>query len=162
MSHPGDEPTHDTIVELLNGVLTAELTAVNQYFLHAKMCAHWGYEVLASKIRAESIDEMRHADVLIDRILTLKGLPNVQRLGRVRIGETVPEQLRADLALEKEAIPALRAGIHTCRRGGDHTTAGLLEAILAAEEAHAEWIETQLELIEKLSEAVYLAQQLRS
>lgn len=161
MSDAAEVTTSDAVIEILNGVLTAELTAINQYFVHAKMCAHWGYEALAAKVRGESIDEMRHADVLMDRILALKGVPNVQRLGRVRVGETVPEQLRADLAVELEAIPSLRSGIHTCRRSGDHTSAGILEAILKAEEAHAEWLETQLELIAKLGEPAYLAQQLR-
>ncbi len=150
-----------SVIDVLNDVLTGELTATNQYFLHAKMCAHWGFAALAAKVRAESIDEMRHADALIDRILSLKGLPNVQRIGRVRIGETVVEQLRSDLALEHEATPRLRAGIDTCRAAHDHTSAALLESILEAEEGHAEWLETQLELIESLGEKAYLAQQIR-
>ncbi|MFN7954441.1 MAG: bacterioferritin [bacterium] len=162
MSKKPEPDSPMTIVDILNDVLTGELTATNQYFLHAKMCAHWGFPALASKVRAESMDEMRHADSLIDRILTLKGLPNVQRIGRVRIGETVVEQLRSDLALEHEAAPRLRAGIGACRAAGDHTTAALLESILEAEEEHTEWLETQLELIEKLGEGAYLAQQIRA
>ena len=148
------------VIEALNEVLAGELVAINQYFLHAKMCENWGFMVLAKKIRAESIDEMRHADQLVSRILFLEGLPNLQRLDKLHIGETVPEQLKSDLALEHEALKRLRAGIATCRDKADRTSQDLLSAILAAEEAHVDWIETQLELIERLGEKHYLAQQI--
>jgi len=148
------------VIELLNEVLTGELTAINQYFIHAKMCADWGYKKLAGQVRAESIDEMRHAEQLIDRILFLDGVPNVQRYGKVNIGETVPEQLRLDLDLEKVAIARLNGGIATCRDIGDNATRELLAGILVSEEEHADWLETQLELISQVGEAHYLAQQI--
>jgi len=153
-------PPDKAIITLLNEVLTAELTAINQYFCHAKMCENWGYARLAHKIRHESIDEMKHADQLIDRILYLGGVPNMQRLGKINIGETVPEQLAVDLALEQEAIPRLNAGIATCRDSGDNGTRHLLEEILVSEEEHADWLEAQLELIDQLGAQNYLAQQL--
>ena len=109
---------HDQVVSLLNDVLTAELTAINQYFIHARMCENWGYERLWKKLREESIGEMKHADRLIERILYLEGVPNVQRLGKVNVGETVPEQLRLDLELESAAVAALNAGIELCREPG--------------------------------------------
>lgn len=149
------------IIELLNDVLTAELTAVNQYFLDAKMCANWGYDRLAEKFRDESIGEMKDADSLIERILYLDGMPNLQRLGSVRVGETVPEKLDLALELERSAIERLNAGIASCIAAGDHGTRGLLDHILEGEEEHADWIETQLELIRRLGEAHYLAQQIR-
>ena len=148
------------IVELLNEVLTAELTAINQYFVHAKMQANWGYERLAHATRDESIDEMKHAEKVVERILYLEGSPNLQRLGALRVGETVPEQLRLDLALEAEAIPPLNAGSAAAASAGDNGTRELLEEILVDEEEHAEWLETQLALIGQLGEAHYLAQQL--
>jgi bacterioferritin len=150
------------IIDLLNDVLTAELTAVNQYFADAKMCANWGYERLAEKFREESIGEMKDADALIERVLYLDGMPNLQRLGSVRIGETVPEKLALALELEREAIDRLNAGIATCIAAGDHGTRELLDHILEGEEEHADWIETQLELLRQIGEAHYLAQQIRS
>lgn len=153
-------PPDKKIIVLLNEVLTGELTAVNQYFLHAKMCANWGLSKLAAKVRAESIDEMRHAEQLIDRILYLGGVPNVQRLGKVNIGETVPEQFACDLAVELEAIPRLNEGIALCREVGDNGTRALLEGILVSEEEHLDWLEAQLELIDRLGVQNYLAQQL--
>jgi len=153
-------PPDATIVSLLNDVLTAELTAINQYFVHAKMCANWGYVRLAHKIRHESIDEMKHADALIDRILYLGGVPNAQRLGKVNIGETVPEQLAADLALEQDAIPRLNAGIAACRDAGDNGTRHLLEEILVSEEEHLDWLEAQHDLIAQVGLQNYLAQQI--
>jgi len=111
---------HDRVVALLNDVLTAELTAINQYFIHARICENWGYERLWKKIRSESIGEMRHADELIARILYLEGTPNVQKLGKVNVGQTVPEQLRLDLELEKAAVTMLNQAIETCRSLGDH------------------------------------------
>lgn len=149
------------IIELLNEVLTAELTAINQYFVHSKMCANWGYERLAEHFREESIDEMRDAEALIDRILYLEGIPNLQRLGTVRVGETVPEQHRLDLDVEREAIERLNRGIAQCTVAGDEGTRQLLERILEGEEEHADWIETQLELIDQIGEQLYLAQQVR-
>lgn len=150
------------VIKMLNAVLSGELTAINQYFLHARMCADWGYVRIAEKVRKESIDEMKHAQDLIDRILFLEGIPNVQRLGTINIGETVPEQLQSDLALEYEAIPRLREGINLCIQTNDHATRELLEHILVDEEAHADWIETQLEQIKQLGVENYLAIQVKS
>ena len=143
------------ILELLNEVLTAELTAVNQYFIHAKMQSNWGYQRLADKGREESFGEMRHAEELIERILYLEGVPNMQRLFPVKVGETVPEQLRAELDTEKAAITRLAAGIEQSRRT-DEGTRLLLERILHDEEEHADWLETQLGLIDSLGEGLYL------
>ena len=150
------------IIELLNEVLTGELTAINQYFIHAKMQDNWGYDRLAEVTRAESIDEMKHADKLIERILFLEGTPNLQRLGALRVGETAPEQLRLDLDLELEAIPRLNAGIAAAVAASDNGTRELLEHILVDEEEHADWLETQLGLLRDLGEQHYLAQQMRS
>ncbi len=147
------------VVDVLNDVLTAELTAVNQYFVDAKMCANWGYGRLAEHIRADSIDEMKDADALIERILYLDGVPNLQRLGMVRVGESVPEKLQLALQVEIEAIERLTAGIAVCNAEADHGTRQLLERILAGEEEHADWLETQLALITKLGEELYLASQ---
>jgi bacterioferritin len=152
---------HERIIALLNDVLTAELTAINQYFIHARMCENWGYERLWHKIREESIGEMKHADEVIERILYLEGVPNMQRLSKVNVGETVPEQLRLDLELEKVAILALNAGIEEARGLGDNGTRELLEDILEGEESHANWIEAQLTLIAQVGEANYLAQQIK-
>ena len=150
-----------SVLELLNDVLTAELTAVNQYFLHAKLCHHWGYERLADKIRSESIDEMRHVEELTDRILYLEGIPNYQRLFSVRVGETVVEQFELDLQTERESIKRLNDGIATCVGVGDNGTRELLAHILVDEEEHADWLETQLALVAQLGDAHYLAQQIR-
>ena len=150
-----------SIIDLLNDVLTAELTSVNQYFADAKMCANWGYERLAEKFREESISEMKDADSLIERILYLEGMPNLQRLGSVRIGESVPEKLALALDLERSAIERLNAGIATCVGAGDNGSRELLDDILEGEEAHADWIETQLELLRQVGEQHYLSQQIR-
>ena len=147
------------VIEILNDVLTAELTAINQYFIHAKMCESWGYERLAEYVRHESIDEMKHADQIIDRILFLDGVPNMQRLFPVKVGETVPEQLEVDLALELTALLRLNDGIALCVSMGDNTTRSLLEGILVSEEDHVDWLEAQLELIRQVGEQNYLAQQ---
>jgi bacterioferritin len=144
------------IIAMLNEQLTAELTAINQYFLHAKMQENWGYTALAKHTRAESIDEMRHAEVLADRILFLDGLPNFQRIGPLRIGQTVPEQLRADLAVEVEAVTRLRGGIDLMRSRQDVTSARLFEDILIDEEGHIDYLETELALVETLGEPLYL------
>ncbi|GAA3116748.1 bacterioferritin [Planomonospora alba] len=145
------------IIELLNEQLTAELTAINQYFLHAKMQENWGYTKLAKYTREESIDEMRHAERLTDRILFLEGLPNYQRLGTLHIGQTVPEQLRADLDVELEVVKRLRPAIALMREKGDITSARLFEEILADEEHHIDYLETELALIDSLGEQLYLA-----
>jgi bacterioferritin len=150
------------IIQLLNEVLTGELTSVNQYFVHAKMCKNWGYLRLYEHIREESIDEMKHADQLIDRILFGEGVPNVQRLGKINIGQTVGEQLKLDLALESDAIPRLNAGIQLCRDLGDNGSEDLLTRILVSEEEHVDWLEAQLSQISQLGEATYLSQQIRS
>ena len=121
---------HEQVLTLLNDVLTAELTAINQYFIHARMCEHWGYERLWKKVKAESIGEMGHADQLIERILYLEGVPNLQRLGKVNVGQTVPEQLRLDLEVERAAIQTLNQGIELSRSHGDNGTRELLEDIL--------------------------------
>ncbi|MCA9649771.1 MAG: bacterioferritin [Myxococcales bacterium] len=149
------------VIELLNEVLTGELTAINQYFIHAKMCADWGYARLAQKIHHESIDEMKHADELIERILFLKGIPNVQRYGKINVGETVKEQFQLDLKLEYDAIERLRNGIALCRDEKDEVSRDMLEHILTSEEEHTDWLETQLELMEQVGEKNYLAEQIR-
>jgi bacterioferritin len=150
------------VIDLLNEVLTNELTAINQYFIHARMCDNWGYERLYKKNRDESIDEMKHADHVIERILYLEGIPNLQRLGKVNIGENVPEQLRLDLDLERHAIPVLNRGIEACRKAGDNGTADLLEDILEDEEEHANWLEAQLMLLDQVGVQNYLAEQIKN
>lgn len=147
------------VIEGLNEVLVGELTAINQYFLHAKMCENWGYTKLAGKMRAESIDEMKHADILADRILLLEGMPNFQKLGRLRIGETPMEQLKSDLELENVAIPLLKSVIGTCFEVVDHVSREILEKILAEEESHADWLETQLSMIGDMGIENYLTLQ---
>jgi bacterioferritin len=148
------------IVDLLNEVLGGELVAINQYFLHAKMCKNWGYTKLAAKIRMESIDEMRHAETLADRILFLDGLPNFQRLDRLQIGQTVPEQFKLDLDLEYLAIKRLNDGIKLCREKGDNASEDMLTKILVSEEEHTDWLETQLHLVEQLGLSAYLTEQI--
>ncbi|MGI9022443.1 MAG: bacterioferritin [Acidimicrobiales bacterium] len=150
----------DEVIELLNEVLTAELTAINQYFVDSKMFANWGFRRLASSFHDESIDEMKDADKLIERILFLDGLPNLQRLGVVRVGETPAEKLQAAGDLEHEAIVRLNRGIALCVDLGDHGSRALLEEILVGEEEHADWVEAQLELIRQVGDAQYLAQQI--
>jgi bacterioferritin len=148
------------IIELLNEVLTAELTAINQYFVDSKMCANWGYERLAKRFYDESVDEMKDAEHLVERILYLEGVPNLQRLGQVRVGETVEEKLRLALDVEREAIDRLNRGIGQCTDTGDNGSRDLLEDVLEGEEDHADWLESQLELISQVGEAHYLAQQI--
>src|SRR6185436_11126717 len=126
------------IIDLLNEILTGELTAINQYFLHAKMCSNWGYQRLSEHIRKESIDEMKHADILIERVLFLEGLPNVQRLGKINVGQSVVEMLKNDLAVESVAIPLLNKSIETCRQTGDNGSEHLLIDILTSEESHVD------------------------
>jgi bacterioferritin len=149
------------IIDALNDILTGELTGVNQYFVHYKMCQNWGYERLAKKNREESIGEMKHADDLIERILFLEGVPNMQRLSKVNVGETPGEQLKLDLKLEVEAVKRLNQAIELARGLGDNTTRELLEDMLEDEEEHVDWLEAQLGLIEQVGESMYLAQQIR-
>lgn len=149
---------HDDIIELLNDVLTAELTAINQYFVDAKMFQNWGYLRLGKRFKDESVDEMHDADKLIERILYLDGLPNLQRLGTVRVGETPVEKLQLALELEHEAIERLNRGIARCVELADNGSRELLEDILVGEESHADWLEAQLELVRQLGDAHYLAQ----
>jgi len=146
------------VLKLLNEQLTSELTAINQYFLHSKMQANWGFTELAGRTRDESFEEMRHAEAITDRILLLDGLPNYQRIGSLRIGQTLREQFESDLAIEMDVLNRLRPGIVMCRDKQDSTTAQLLEGILLEEESHIDWLQTQLELMDKLGEALYLAQ----
>ena len=150
-----------SVIELLNEVLTAELTAVNQYFLDSRMLANWGYGRLAKRFYDESLGEMKDADELIERILYLEGLPNLQRLGSVLVGEIPTEKLSLALDLEKEAITRLNNGIALCTERGDNGSRELLEKILEGEEEHADWLESQLELVRQVGDAHYLAQQIR-
>jgi len=149
------------VIDLLNEVLTGELTTINQYFLHGRMCKNWGYERLAHKIHLESIDEMKHADRLIERVLFLDGLPNVQKLNKISIGTSVVEILKNDLAAEMVAVPLLNKGIQTCRDLGDNGSETLLTEILVSEEEHVDWLEAQLELVKQVGDAQYLAQQIK-
>lgn len=146
------------ILRLLNEQLTSELTAINQYFLHSKMQESWGYTELAKHTRAESFEEMVHAERITDRILLLDGLPNYQRIGSLRIGQTLREQFESDLAIEHEVLARLKPGIVMCREKQDSTTAALFEEIIADEEKHLDYLETQLTLMDTLGEALYIAQ----
>ena len=146
------------VLKLLNEQLTSELTAINQYFLHSKMQANWGFTELAEHTRKESFEEMNHAEAITDRILILDGLPNYQRLFSLRVGQTVREQFEADLAIEYEVMARLKPGIIMCREKEDATTANLFEKILANEEDHVDYLETQLQLMDKLGDALYAAQ----
>ena len=150
------------VLTALNEILTGELTAINQYFLHARMFGNWGLKKLEDYEKKESIDEMKHADRLIERILFLEGHPNLQRLGSLRIGENVEEQLASDLAVEIEALPRLRSAIRLTLDSGDSVTRLLLEEILKAEEEHVDFLETQLHLIRTLGATDYLAQQIET
>ena len=148
------------IIEMLNEVLTAELTAINQYFIHAKMCDNWGLDKLGAKFRHESIDEMKDAEALIERILYLEGVPNLQRLGPVMVGETVPEQFDLDLAVEVAAVERYNRGIALAVEHGDNGTRELFERRLLGEESHADWLESQIELIRQVGVENYLATQI--
>ncbi|MGH3246312.1 MAG: bacterioferritin [Trebonia sp.] len=148
----------DRVIEFLNEQLTAELTAINQYFLHGKMQENFGWVKLARHTRAESVDEMRHAETLTDRILFLDGLPNYQRVFPLRIGQTITQMLESDLTVETEAVERLRRGIEYMRGIGDVTSANIFESILADEEEHIDYLETQLGLVAQLGEQLYLAQ----
>lgn len=148
------------VIEYLNKLLTNELTAINQYFVHAEMCGHWGYERLHDNIRAHAIDEMKHAEEVIEHILYLEGVPNMQRLGTVTIGETVPEQFKADLKLELDNVALLREAVAHCAKVGDFTTRHKLEEILKSEEDHIDWLETQQETIKQVGLENYLSEQI--
>ncbi len=146
------------VLKLLNEQLTSELTAINQYFLHSKMQDNWGFTELARHTREESFEEMRHAETITDRILLLDGLPNYQRLFSLRVGQTLREQFESDLAIEYEVVARLRPGIIMCREKQDATSANILEVILADEESHIDYLETQLQLMDTLGEELYSAQ----
>jgi bacterioferritin len=149
------------VIALLNDVLTAELTAVNQYWVHGRMCENWGYQRLWKKIREESIEEMKHADELVARILFLEGVPNLQKLGKVDVGQTVPEQLQLDLAVEYQAVKRINEGIELCRAKGDSGSREILEHMVVDEEEHVSWLEAQKELIGQVGEQNYLAGQIK-
>ena len=148
------------VIEFLNRALYNELTAINQYFLHAKMLKNWGLEALGKRAYKASIDEMKHADALSERILFLEGLPNFQALGKLRIGEAPVESLECDLALEMDGLPTLREGIAHCEAVGDFVSRKLLVDILQSEEEHVDWLETQLDLVTRLGVENYLQSQL--
>ena len=149
-----------TVIEHLNKVLKNELTAINQYFLHSRMYKDWGMSKLADHSYEESVDEMKHADQLIERILFLEGLPNLQDLGRLRIGENVAEMLQCDLDLEMDALPDLKGAIAYCEAHKDYASRDIFDAILVAEEEHVDWLETQLGLIEKTGIENYIQSQM--
>ena len=155
-------PQDPAIIANLNVVLKNELTAINQYFLHSRMFKDWGLKELAEYEYHESVDEMKHADTLIDRILFLEGLPNLQDLGKLRVGENVEEMLRCDLALEMDAIPDLREFIAHAESVNDYVTREIFERILESEEEHVDWLETQLGLIEKTGIQNYIQSQMKS
>jgi bacterioferritin len=148
------------VIEALNEILTSELTAINQYFVHAKMCENWGYKKLAAKKREESIEEMKHADEVIERILFLDGVPNMQRLNPVKVGEEPVEQHEVDLELEVDARKRLNDAIALCRDQGDNGTRELLEKILKDEEDSIDWLESQLHLVKEVGRERYLAEQI--
>jgi bacterioferritin len=149
------------VITLLNKILTADLTAINQYFVHAKMCDNWGYERLHQKVRERSIDEMKDADELIGHILYLEGVPNVQRMNSVQVGETVPEQLTLDLKAEQEMLTLLNEGIVHCAKVSDFTTRHMLEDMAKDVDEHIDWIETQLETVKQVGLENYLAEQIK-
>ncbi len=149
------------VIDLLNKVLTADLTAINQYFVHAKMCENWGYERLQEKVRKRSFDEMKDADELIEHILYLEGVPNMQRLGTVHVGETVPEQFKLDLKAEQEMLKMLSDGVAHCTKVGDYTTRHMLEDMAKDVDEHIDWIETQMETIKQVGVENYLSEQIK-
>ena len=151
---------NDEVIQVLQDVLCAELTAINQYFIHARMCENWRYRRLAEHTRKESIEEMKHAQVLIDRILYFDGAPNMQKYMKINVGKTVPEQHKLDLQVEYDAVERLNKGLELARTKGDNGTRALLEQILRDEEEHIDWLEAQLHQIEEIGVDNYLAQQL--
>ena len=149
------------IIDLLNKILTADLTAINQYFIHAKMCENWGYERLHHTVKERSFDEMKDADELIEHILYLEGVPNMQRLGTVHVGETVPEQLKVDLKAEQEMLQLLSDGVAHCAKVGDYTTRHMLEDMAEDVDEHIDWIETQMDTIKQVGLENYLSEQIK-
>lgn len=149
------------LIDSLNEILTQELTGINQYFVHSMMCENWGYQRLASKIRKESMGEMKHAEELVERILHLGGVPNLQRLDKIKVGEKVPEQLKLDMDLEAAAVARLNKAVALAVEHGDNVTREMLEGMLKSEDDHLHWLETQLELLKQVGEHNYLAQQIR-
>lgn len=148
------------VLDILAEVLSAELTAINQYFIHAKLCKNWGFTELAEYLRKESIEEMKHADTVMERILYFDGIPDLQKYMKINVGNTIPEQLAHDLQLEYMAVERLNRGIDICVAAKDNGTRELLEKILVSEEEHIDWIETQMGLIEKIGLQNYLSQKL--
>ena len=151
---------HEDVINVLNEVLTSELTAINQYFIHSKMCDDWGFIKLAAKKREESLEEMKHADIVIARILFLEGVPNMQRYFPIKVGEDAIEQHRLDVELEYDAVKRLNQGIAVCRDKGDNGTRELLEMILQQEEEGIDWLEAQLHLVETIGKERYLSEQM--
>jgi len=151
---------NEDVIEVLNDVLAAELTGINQYFIHAEMCENWRYMRLAKHAREESIEEMKHAERVIERILYLEGVPNMQRYMKINVGQNVTEQHQFDLQVEQDAVARLNPGIELCRSKGDNGTRLLLEKILREEEEHIDWLEAQLQQIQEIGIANYLAQQI--
>lgn len=149
------------VINLLNKILTEELTVINQYFLHAKMCKNWGYDRLHHHVMDRALGEMKDATAIVDHILYLDGLPNMQRLGTVKIGETVPEQLKVDLDKEKAMVKMMTQGIEHCVKVGDYTTRHMLEEMVKDEEEHIDWIETQLETVKQVGLPNYLSEQIK-
>ena len=148
------------VIDALNEVLTKELTAINQYFLHARMLQDWGLEKIGQLEYKASIDEMKHADELIKRILFLEGLPNLQKLGKIKVGQNIKEVLESDLSVENEALPVLKDHIDLCEKEADYVSRDLLSSILASEEDHVDWLETQLGLYNSLGEQNYIQSQI--
>ena len=155
-------PHGEQILESLNQLLTLELTGVNQFFLHARMCRNWGYERLADTIRQRSIEEMKHAEKIIDRVLYLEGVPNLQRLEKIRLGETVAEILKLDYEHEMKLVEKMKEQVKLLLELGDHGSRQLVEEVLRGEEGDIDWFESQFALIQQIGEANYLAQQIRS
>ncbi len=148
------------VLAVLSEMLKEELSAINQYILHAEMCENWGYKRLSDSVKKQSLGEMKHAEKIIERILFLEGMPKMDEMGKIKIGKDVPQQLENDLALEKSAVAAYNEGVATCRKAGDNATADFLKEILKDEEEHVDYLETQLELIKQLGLQNYLSQQM--
>ena len=151
---------NEEVIQVLQDVLCAELTAINQYFIHGRMCQDWGYDKLAAYLRKESIEEMEHAQEVIDRILYFDAAPNMQKYMKINVGHDVPEQFHHDLDLEHQAVPRLNKGIEVARAQGDNGTRALLEQILKDEEEHVDWLEAQLDQIEQMGIQNYLVEQI--
>lgn len=157
-----NKEVREEIIDLLNELLEAELVAINQYFLHAEICEHWGYDRLYQFVRQQAIGEMKHAEQVMGRILFLDGVPVMKNTTKIHVGKTVLEQLQVDLALEQEAVRRLNRGIELCHKHVDHGTKALLESILLSEEEHIDWLDAQLKLIEQVGAENYLATQIHT